>query len=294
MEVDLTVLGKSTTCWYRSQISFPIPSQATKLNILKAPATGAQGTPIPAESTVPLRKGPPTQPNSRLPLRRLLRQTHSPRNQPAPPVLFYPQSLAPPSAPPGTARPPGWGRGAHVPAPPPPRQCPGERSARPAGRNPLPPTLTLAGSPAEAQGQLGAARGHEEGAKAGEAPRSRPATRPQRPQSPRKHKARRSPPVPPFRPRTSAAGAGRDARGGGARARAAPGAELAEMWAGPGLQLVLGPRLAGLELWLAVAQTLIPAGAAALPGEYGCWFWQRHHHHLSFSILEDGKFQPQV
>lgn len=97
MEVDFTVLvGRSTTCWYRSQISFPIPSQATKLNILKAPATGAQGTPIPAESTVPLRKGPPTQPNSRLPLRRLLRQTHLPRNQPAPPVLFYPQSLAPP------------------------------------------------------------------------------------------------------------------------------------------------------------------------------------------------------
>ena len=37
----------------------PIPPQATRFNILKAPATGAQGTHILSESAVPLRKNTP-------------------------------------------------------------------------------------------------------------------------------------------------------------------------------------------------------------------------------------------
>lgn len=112
------------------------------------------------------------------------------------------------------------------------------RPARPRSRQHSPSP----GSPAEAQGPPGAARGHEGGAGAGEAPRSRPATRPQRPRSPRKHTARRSPPVRPSRPRTSAPGAGRGARARRRRRRArGPGAGLAGMWAGPGLPRGLGP-----------------------------------------------------
>lgn len=103
--------------------------QATRFNILKAPATGAQGTHILSESAVPLRKRRP-HPNSGFPLRRLPSHTHSPgpsfllRGLSAPTVT---RPLPPLSQ--GPAPQAGWGRGAHMPAPPPPRQCPGERSA---------------------------------------------------------------------------------------------------------------------------------------------------------------------
>lgn len=60
MEGDSRILvGKSTTCWSWGQISPPIPSQATKLSILKPLATGAQGTPIPQKALRPLEKESP-------------------------------------------------------------------------------------------------------------------------------------------------------------------------------------------------------------------------------------------
>ena len=137
LEKDSRILAdKSTTCRCWGQISSPIPSQATRFNRLKAPASGAQATPIPSESALPLKKGHPSHtqiPGSRCgdspgththPGPSLLLRILSPRQSPAP-------SLPPPSTR-VPARPAGWGKGVHVPAPPPPRQCPGERSARPA------------------------------------------------------------------------------------------------------------------------------------------------------------------
>lgn len=170
-----------------------------------------------------------------------------------------------------------------MPAPPPPRQCPRERSARPAGPIPLPPTLTLAPVSRRSAGPAGRRERPRGMCESGRSPAEPP--RHEAPATPEPAEAQGSAePARPFRPRTSAARAGRDARGGdGGGARAALGAGLADMWAGPGLQLVLEPRPDRLELWLAVTQVLILAGVAALPGEYGCLFWQRHHH-LSFII----------
>lgn len=84
-QISTVLVGKPTTCRCWSRISSPIPSQATKLNILKAPAIGAQGTPISSESAVPLRR---TLQHTQIPGSRFgdsPRRTHSPRNQPPPP-----------------------------------------------------------------------------------------------------------------------------------------------------------------------------------------------------------------
>nr|XP_023479428.1 wiskott-Aldrich syndrome protein homolog [Equus caballus] len=65
----------------------------------------------------------------------------------------------------GARAPAPWGRGAHVPAPPPPRQCPGEQRARPAGPLPLAPTLTrspVSGRSAGPAGRRERARAEEE------------------------------------------------------------------------------------------------------------------------------------
>lgn len=134
MKGDSRILAdKFTTCRCWDQILSPIPLQATRFNILKAPATGAQGTHILSESAVPLRKNTP---HTQIPGSRC-GDSPATHTHPGPSFLLRglsaPQSLVPslPSAR-GPAPQAGWGRGAHVPAPPPPRQCPGERSARPA------------------------------------------------------------------------------------------------------------------------------------------------------------------
>lgn len=61
MEGDSRIpVGKFTTCWCWGQISPPLPLQATKLNILKAPAIGAHGTPGSQRVLCPSEKKPPT------------------------------------------------------------------------------------------------------------------------------------------------------------------------------------------------------------------------------------------
>lgn len=280
MEEDSTVLvSKPTTCQCWSQISSPIPSQATKLNILTAPAIGVQGTP----------------PSPQIALRPLKRPSNTPRFQaPAsetPPtdtltpeaafpllVLCSLHSPAPSLCSAGAARPAGWGRGAHVPAPPPPRQCPGERSARPARPIPLPPTLTPSLVSSRSAGPAGRGERSRGRCGSGRSPEEPPGH--EAPATPEPAEAHDSAePARPSRPRTSAAGAGRDARRGGGGARGPRGGTCRDV-GGARAPAGAGAR-ARLELGLAVAQTLILACAAALPGGYGCPFWQRHRS-LSF------------
>lgn len=123
-------------------LSPPIPSHATKLNILKAPATGAQGPTVPSESAVSLRKGPPCKPQFQVPASKTPRQTHSPRMQPPPPIPSSAVTRSPlPSGGWGTARPRGGGRARTCPRRPRPDNAP-ESGSR-AGRSPSAPANTL-------------------------------------------------------------------------------------------------------------------------------------------------------
>lgn len=234
MEGDSRILAdKFTTCRCWDQISSPIPLQATRFNILKAPATGAQGTHILSESAVPLRKNTPPYPNSGFPLRRLPSHTHSPWTQfPPPGPLPSPVTRPLPPSARGPAPQEGWGRGAHVPAPPPPRQCPGERSARPAvpsrSRQHL-PSFWVSGLSADTAGCRERARG-----RGGSGPSPAEPPHHEAPATPEPAEAHGS--AEPARP----VWPGRQHQGrGGARAAAAaaatrevPGAELERLWAG--------------------------------------------------------------
>lgn len=175
---------------------------------------------------------PLTHPNSGFPLRRFPRHTHSPRTQPPPsdPLLSSVTRPLPPSPQPGCQRVRrGGGRARTCPRRPRPDNA-RENGARARRSHPAPAnTHPFSGSPAEAQAPPGAARGYGGGEATGQAPRSRPATRPQRPRSPRKHTAQQSPPDP-SRPDVTSKGGG-DARGSGGGVRKVVGG------AGAGLRL---------------------------------------------------------
>lgn len=137
--------GKFTTCW--GQISPPLPSQAIKLNILKAPAIGAHGTPGSQRALCPLEKKPPTHiPKFRVPALEtpwtytltLDPASFSPRSSLLPAVIRCPPPLCNRGR---AAR--GLGEGCARARAAPAQTMPERRSARPAGPILLPPTLTL-------------------------------------------------------------------------------------------------------------------------------------------------------
>lgn len=131
-----------------------------------------------------------------------------------------------------------------MPAPPPPRQCPGEQRARPAGPLPLAPTLTRY----PVSGRSAGPAGRRERARAGEgAGAARGAAQPRGPSDPGARGSTRLGRARPARsPLTSAAGAGPGARGvssggnGGARARPGGGARRAVGGAWAGAQVGAG------------------------------------------------------
>lgn len=251
----------------------PIPPQATRFNILKAPATGAQGTHILSESAVPLRKNTP---HTQIPGSRC-GDSPATHTHPGPSFLLRASRLhshsSPPSPQPGGRRLRRGGGGART-CPRRPRPDNARESGARARRSHLAPanTYPLSGSPAEAQTPPGAARGHGGGEEAGRAPQSRPTTRPQRPRSPRKHTARRSPPGP-FGPDVSTRdGAGRAPRRRRRRARFR-GRSSRGCGRGDRARKVVGGAGAGAGPGLRLCQTLTVTCTALLPGENGRLFW---------------------